>query len=374
MPSSLRKTVPLLVWVMVTVLPGRTPAQQTANSAPASASSEEAIPTAVRRWLVPQEWTRDVDGPIVSLGEAGDFDDTHLFAPEVIREEDRWLLWYCGSRGEVAERVFRLGLETSRDGRRFRPHAESPVFAFGDRKHSILTPTVLKTTDGVPIREGGRLRMWFSSTWFEGGNGRHTLHEITSGDGVDWSEPSPALLENIYAPTIVKTKDGYMMWYADVSSDPWVFRHAISSNGRDWKVTPDPVLVIDQKWERSRLFYPHVIRVTGGPPGSTDPSADEDQTPVYLMWYGSYWSARKSTTALGFAVSLDGRRWYKHPGNPVHRPDPSRPWESHYVTSHTVHRQTDGSFRMWYASRRQPPFVNKYFALNTALWKAPKKP
>ena len=59
--------------------------------------------------------------------------------------------------------------------------------------------------------------------------------------------------------------------------------------------------------------------------------------------------------------------------NPVLRPDPERPWESHYVTSHSVMRMDDGSFRIWYASRRKPPFLNKYFAINTAAWDAPKE-
>jgi hypothetical protein len=34
-------------------------------------------------------------------------------------------------------------------------------------------------------------------------------------------------------------------------------------------------------------------------------------------------------------------------------------------------RLPDGSLRMWYASRKKPPFLNKYFAINTALWKTP---
>jgi hypothetical protein len=29
---------------------------------------------------------------------------------------------------------------------------------------------------------------------------------------------------------------------------------------------------------------------------------------------------------------------------------------------------------MWYASRKQPPFVNKYFAINTARWAGPARP
>ncbi len=120
-------------------------------------------------------------------------------------------------------------------------------------------------------------------------------------------------------------------------------------------MTPEPVLVLDQDWERKRLFYPTVVKIDD----------------AYLMWYGSYWQERANTTALGFAVSLDGLRWYKHPQNPVHRPDPERAWESHYVTSQSVMRLADGSLRMWYASRKKPPFVNKYFALNTARWSNP---
>jgi hypothetical protein len=56
----------------------------------------------------------------------------------------------------------------------------------------------------------------------------------------------------------------------------------------------------------------------------------------------------------------------------VLRPDPSRPWESNYVTSGSVMRLADGSFRFWYASRKAPPFENLYFAINTARWSGPK--
>ncbi|HIF31540.1 MAG TPA: hypothetical protein EYG57_18860 [Planctomycetes bacterium] len=79
----------------------------------------------------------------------------------------------------------------------------------------------------------------------------------------------------------------------------------------------------------------------------------------------------REATAIGFAVSLDGVKWHKHPQNPVLRPDPKPPWESHYVSSQSVVRLPDGSFRMWYASRKKPPFKNLYFALNTAHWTGP---
>jgi hypothetical protein len=135
-----------------------------------------------------------------------------------------------------------------------------------------------------------------------------------------------------------------------------VLRHAVSADGRKWSVTPRPVLELSQEWEAEILVYPTVLKIDG----------------VYLMWYGSYYSAvRRQTTAIGFAASLDGLVWHKHPQNPVLRPDPKRPWESHYVGSGCVLRLADGSFRYWYASRKEPPFVNLYFALNTARWFGP---
>ena len=174
---------------------------------------------------------------------------------------------------------------------------------------------------------------------------------------MNWNKPSEPLLDHVYAPTILKEGVDYRMWYTDVSSDPWVMRLATSRDGKRWRVHPDPLLKPEAKWEKARLFYPAVLK------------ADD----VYLMWFGSYWTGRPNTTAIGLAASLDGYRWYRNPHNPVLRPDPSRPWESHYTTSQSVIRNEDGSFRIWYASRRKPPFVNKYFAINTATWAGPEQ-
>lgn len=309
----------------------------------------------VPRWLGVQKWVKDTQGPVLSLGQAGAFDDTHIFAPCVTFEREQWWLWYSGSRGSVAERVFKLGLATGKDGRRFSRHQAGPVFEFGDGKHSVLTAALLRKADGWLLREDGRLRMWLSSTHFAGDSGLHTLHETTSADGLEWSQPSEVQLEHVYAPTILKDGDVYRMWYTDVSAEPWKFRHAQSRDGRSWQVTKEPVLEVDQKWERGRLFYPCVLKADG----------------VYLMWYGSYWSAHSHKTAIGFAASSDGLAWHKSPHNPVLRPAPNRPWESHYNTSQSVMRLPDGSFRIWYASRKKPPFVNKYFAIATARWGGP---
>lgn len=167
-------------------------------------------PADLQRWLEPQVWEKDSGGPIVSLGKPGDFDDVHLFAPVVALENGRFQLWYCGSRGSRGNRVFRLGLATGTDGIHFDKYPGNPVLQFSDGEHSILTPGLLRNPDGSVLREDGKLRMWFSSAAFAK-SGLHTLHETSSADGIAWAEPSAALLENVYCPTVLKTLGGYQM-------------------------------------------------------------------------------------------------------------------------------------------------------------------
>ena len=164
--------------------------------------------------------------------------------------------------------------------------------------------------------------------------------------------PSEPQISGVYAPTILKDGDNYHMWYTDVSAEPWKFRHAQSQRRSKVDATKEPVLRLGQEWEQGRLFYPTVVK-----------SGD-----MFLMWYGSYWSAFEGKTAIGFAVSSDGINWHKNPHNPVFRPEPSREWESHYTTSESIMQLPDGSWRMWYASRQKPPFDHKYFAIGTAHW------
>ena len=318
------------------------------------------IPARLQRWLGPQKWERDVEGPILSLGKAGEFDETHIFAPTVATDGGKFLLWYCGSQGIAHdlskqrtpdERVFKLGLATSADGKRFDRHA-GPVYGLSEDRMSILTPTILRNSDGSVLREDGKMRMWFSSARFGAGGRVQSIQESSSEDGVHWSEASPIQLERAYAPSVIKTQQGYQMWYTQPGKYPWVMRHARSEDGKKWTLTSEPILEITQPWEHYVMIYPIVMTVDD----------------VHLMWYASYLHENRETTGIGFAVSEDGITWHKHPENPVLRPDPARPWESHYVSSQCAMRMADGTFRMWYASRKVPPFTNLYFALNTAAW------
>ena len=313
---------------------------------------EAVLQEKISKWMKPQQWIRDTDVPVLSLGTPGSFDDMHILSPCVTFENGMYYIWYSGSTGTVEQRVYKLGYATSSDGMDFKKAGVSPVFEFGDGNHSVVTPTLLRNPDGSLLREYGKLRMWFTAADMTNPNALHTLHEINSVDGIQWSSPSPAQLEHVYAPTIIKEDDIYKMWYTDVTSEPWTIRYAQSNDGKKWDIIGDPVVVIDQEWEIGRLFYPIVLKIDG----------------LYVMWYGSYWHEQNLNTALGCAVSEDGISWKKNQDNPVFRPDPTHLWESHYTTSQSVMALGDGSYRIWYASRKEPPHVNKYFAIGTAKW------
>lgn len=302
--------------------------------------------------LSPQGWVRDASGPVISLGVAGSFDDTHLLSPCVAFEDGRYRMWYSGASGNLSDRAYKIGLAESTDGIHFTKDGRSPVLVGPTPTDSIVTPTLLRRADGSLLRENGKLRMWGIVVDFSSNEKVHTLRESTSADGVNWTAMSAVQMSGIYAPTIVHDGSGYRMWYTDITPENWCFRHADSKDGVRWSPDAEPCMVIDQPWEHERLFYPFVVR-------------DGD---TWLMWYGSYSVPDNSRTALGFAVSHDGHHWTKSPHNPMLDPDPSRTWESNYNTSETVLRMADGSWRIWYASRKQRPHTNKYFAIGTARW------
>jgi predicted GH43/DUF377 family glycosyl hydrolase len=325
------------------------------------------------KWLAPHDWQRDSDEPALSLGEKGRFDDQHIFAPHVIQMNGEFWMYYCGSqrcvdagtyKGKAKDpehpeksdqRLFKLGLARSKDGVHFTRHSAEPVFSFGDDIHSVVTAAILKNPDGSVHREGGKLRMYFAAVDFPHGTYKHDLYQTTSDDGLAWDKPI-LVMENAYAPCVIKERDKYRMWYTWIDRHPWHTNHAESTDGTNWTISQEPCIVMDQKWEVKDQVYPMVIKTDG----------------VYVMLYGCYWNDDKHT-ALGFAASKDGLTWTKHVENPVFRPEPKHDWESNFTTSHTLMRLPDGSFRLWYAGRRQPPWSNLYFAIGTARWEGPGK-
>lgn len=123
--------------------------------------------------------------------------------------------------------------------------------------------------------------------------------------------------------------DGLRMWLS------WRDRHALadadSADGVNW-TGPRPVLVAEPShpWEQDAVNRPHALRV-------------EDR---WYLWYtGQNFAAQ--TSALGLAVSADGRHWERASAAPVLVAE--APWEKQAVMCpHVLHE--GGRFRMWYSA------------------------
>ena len=349
-------------------------------ASPRAHGADDEFETTAAKWLKPMNWVCDSEQPCISLGETGQFDDTHVFCPCVILQDGEYWLYYSGSQNEVVakgvykprrpltdaekkkilavvdrDRIYKVGLATSKDGVHFTKSHKSPVFSFGDDRKGIVTPNVLRNPDGSAHRVNGELVFYYTGVDMPG-DYKHRIYRSTSADGLHWSAPSAPLIEDAYAPDVMFDGEKHRIWYVDVSHRPWTMRYAESEDGLKWNLYDKPVLVpLEQKWEGGdHLVYPAVIKQDG----------------IFIMLYGSLWNG-PDKTALGLAVSKDGKNWKKFVGNPVFMPKPSHDWESNFTTSETFMRLPDGSFRLWYASRPKPPFKHMYYAIGTAHWAGP---
>jgi predicted GH43/DUF377 family glycosyl hydrolase len=176
------------------------------------------------------------------------------------------------------------------------------------------------------LKEENTFRMWFS--W----RPRGSIALTESADGMSWSEPIEVLTpaeaspweQRVNRPVVLKRPDGYHMWYTGQSTTNSHIGHAISRDGLLWQRTGErPVLSPEVAWEKAAVMCPHVIW--------------DEEVKRYRMWYSG--GEQYEPDAIGYAESLDGRTWEKHPGNPVFRPDPAVPWEQAKVAAcHVLQR------------------------------------
>lgn len=360
-------------------------------------NAQDSAPPGFAKWLQPMDWRRDRDQPVFIIGEKGRFDDMHILAPSVFFEKGEYWMYYMGSTNDVIakglykpatdltddqkkriranehkDRIYKIGLARSKDGVHFTKHEKNPVLSFGDDRRGLLTPNFLRNPDGSILREQGKLVMYFTAADMPG-DYKHIVHRATSEDGIQWSAPSGPLLDNAYAPSLMKEGGTYKMWFTDVGKRPWVMRYAESNDGLKWTVNAKPAIEPkEQKWEGAggdlvilpAVVYPSVFKADG----------------IYIALYGTFWESQHRT-AIGLAVSADGLNWKKFEGNPVFTPNPKNDWESNFTTSQTILKLPDGSYRLWYGSRqgpipgsnpKNPSWAHMYYAVGTAHWVGPK--
>jgi predicted GH43/DUF377 family glycosyl hydrolase len=195
-------------------------------------------------------------------------------------------------------------------------------------KNPVLGGPLGTCFDISVLREDGQYRMWFS--W----RPKKSIALVTSRDGLSWGEPAIVLgpnlasgwEEDVNRPVVVKQGGKYLMWYTGQAKGKSWIGHAVSEDGKRWRRVGDrPVLSAQARWEREAVMCPHVFY--------------DDRRKLYRMWYSG--GEQYEPNAIGYATSEDGRRWTRHEGNPIFRPEAKNAWEKERVTACQVVRRGD---------------------------------
>lgn len=305
-------------------------------------------------------WVKSPHNPMLSLGPAGSFDHQNLFAPCVVKEGGRYLMYYSGGpegpkNGEELTR-YQLGLALSDDGETW-TRTGQPLLPLGERDNFHATPALLRTPAGGLHKIDGVWHLFYC------GNRPDDVEHATSTDGFTWrKDPRNPIFRRAYAPHFLQVGREVRMYYiekprpASGPRPPWQVSLATGPDLYSLKPHPaNPMLVVSQPWEDRALVYPYVLQE-----GST-----------WVMFYAAYWKGHptaKTATAIGLATSPDGVKWTKSPANPVLTPTPGSSYDSIYTSSQSVIRDGD-RYRMYYGARID--MVHKYYSIGQATKRGP---
>ncbi|MCX6021418.1 MAG: hypothetical protein NTZ05_06765 [Chloroflexi bacterium] len=144
---------------------------------------------------------------------------------------------------------------------------------------------------------------------------------------------------SVHAPCVLKIGSRYVLWYDGTGGVDlyrgWSIGRAESPDGIRWERDAAPVLTPGPPaaWDSVSVHDPRVVR--------------EGET--YRMWYSGF---DGRSWRIGLASSGDGRRWDRHPANPVLSPGPDGAWDAAAVAYSSVEREP-GGYRMWYQGQDQ---------------------
>jgi predicted GH43/DUF377 family glycosyl hydrolase len=159
-------------------------------------------------------WNKHASNPILQQGAVGDWDSWGaFFGPAVIKDGSVYKMWYSGGMSFLTSH--RIGYATSSDGVYWEKYSGNPVLApqcsasWDDQQ--LWFPEVIK--------DGTTYHMWVGC--YDGSINR--IGYASSNDGISWQFDcdSPALDvggagdwdQSILVTSVLKTGDGWMMWY-----------------------------------------------------------------------------------------------------------------------------------------------------------------
>ena len=235
-----------------------------------------------------------------------------------------------------------IGYLTSDDGVNWTEVTEEPVMHTDD----VPFAEVAALASSALVGEDGTWVLYFY-TWNtqNGTNGEGVIGRATAPDPTGpWTpDEEPVLLtgsegewdaNQVVAPSVVRTEDGYMMFYSGYDrSNLMNVGLATSEDGVEWTkyddpettdapyAESDPVLMQTADWEGRSVHQPRVTLVDG----------------TFYMFYRGF---RSGDMKIGLATSEDGIEWTKYDANPVFLPDEIPGGTRFWFTALAQHEET----------------------------------
>ena len=256
----------------------------------------------------------------------------------IMREGNRWTLWYTGSNPD-RDPVRRLGMATSVDGLNWTRAAANPL---------VRDAWV---EDVCVVRHAGRYRMFAEGE-------RDIAHLLVSLDRVHWRRCGPLEIRRAAGGPITDGPRGtpavwfergvWHLFYERMDDGVWL---AKSTDGRTFtNVDDQPVLACGpEPYDRHAIAVDQIVRHAGR----------------YYAYYHASPREDRATWQTCLATSTDLVHWTKYRGNPILPVDPAAPKRSSATLVHDGQR-----FRLYTTH----PDVRVRFGIDLLPAATPPKP
>jgi len=213
--------------------------------------------------------------PILELGRPGSFDWAGVMPTAIITHDNRKYLYYIGwSVRQDVPYHNNLGLAVSDDnGENWTKFSEGPIFHTSHKEPGYIGTIDVQIDDGI-------WKGWYLSCreWIKVNGIMEPIYDIkyaTSVDGINWEPSGITSIElegkegGISAARVIKTKQGYKMWfsvrnksdYRTNINHSYRIKTAISKNGIDWIRNESIEIGLSAAgWDNIMTCYPYIIR------------------------------------------------------------------------------------------------------------------
>lgn len=259
------------------------------------------------------EITIDTDNAAIWHGEdAADWDNPYTDPGAVVVHDGTFHMFRNGFRGWPSE--VQIGYLTSDDGLTWTEVSESPIYTHEQVPFDVtaaLASSALVEEDGTWViyfyvwqRVNGPVPGSVSRATATDPAGPWTMDEelvLTVGSEGEWDSLQ------ITSPSVVKTDDGYFMYYSAIYEGTWAIGMATSEDGITWTkyddpettdapfAESDPIFTIaedEAAWDGQNVHQPRVRHTEDG----------------FVMLYRAFVGGQRDRS-YGIALSEDGITW-----------------------------------------------------------------